>query len=211
MLEAAIMKKNLEGWSPSTSGMDSRATGAPGALGTLLQGWFPSLEALPSCGPQRAVYRVLAVCDCPERLFSVLPQNLPLPATPPPLQPPQATSTATLRARSTPRSQEAKGRKTETSRLAESRCQRSGGSPCSARSPTPMSSSTWTSSYSTRWGGGGSGGRGCESSDLGLPRRAGTTQQSVLSHHIRTHSGRGTESPGAQFQHRKFQKHDACS
>ena len=29
VLEAAAMKKNLEGWSPAASGTDSRATGAP--------------------------------------------------------------------------------------------------------------------------------------------------------------------------------------
>ena len=130
----------------------------------------------------------------PQRPTSVLPRNpLPLPASPasrPPPQPPPATSTATPPARSTPRSQEAKGRRTETSRLAKSRCRRSGESQCSARSPTPTSSSTWMSSCSTRWA----------SQGPGPPQKAVSTWQFCKPSHQSLYQA-GLESPGPRFQH----------
>lgn len=110
----------------------------------------PPLEALSGCGSVYSNRGPGSLCDHAREADRCPPQNPPSPATPSHQQPRRATSTATAQARSTPRRQEAKGRKTETSRLAESRCQRSGGSRCSGRSPTPTSSSTWMSSCSTR-------------------------------------------------------------
>lgn len=146
--EATTTKKNLEGWLLGASGREGRFAGVPGN-GCWAQGFGagpgyhpPNSRALSGCRPQ------LTTRAGP--WFSVWGDHASprthLPSCSFFLQPPSATSTATQQARSTLRNQEAKGRRTETSRSAKSRCRRSGENLCSVRSPTPMSSSTWMSS-----------------------------------------------------------------